>query len=97
MEYLNCELNEKGINQAKEVSNKIKELKFEEIFCSPLYRTIQTAYYLFLNHPQKNITIKIHPFLVEIQGGVHDFVTDIEKIQKSQTNQNHQISSEEKK
>ena len=82
MEYLNCELNEKGINEAKETSNKIKELKFEDIYCSPLYRTIQTAYYLFLNHPQKNIVIKIHPLIVEIQGGVHDFVTDIEKTKK---------------
>ena len=81
-EYLNCELNEKGINQAKEASNKVKNLKFEAIYCSPLYRTIQTAFYLFQNHPQKNIIITIHPFIIEIQGGIHDFVFDIEKTKK---------------
>lgn len=37
------DLNENGIVQAKDLSEKIKELKYEIIYCSPLKRTIHTA------------------------------------------------------
>ena len=35
-------LNEYGINQAKIVGDKLKNIKFAKIFCSPLLRTRQT-------------------------------------------------------
>lgn len=37
------DLNENGINQAKVLSEKIKDLDYEIIYCSPLKRTIHTA------------------------------------------------------
>ncbi len=37
------DLNENGINQAKALSEKIKDLDYEVIYCSPLKRTIHTA------------------------------------------------------
>lgn len=37
------DLNENGIEQAKELSKKIKDLNYEIIICSPLKRTIHTA------------------------------------------------------
>lgn len=36
-------LNEKGLLQAKEIKEKLKGIKFEKVFCSPLKRTLQTA------------------------------------------------------
>lgn len=37
------DLNENGIKQAEELSEKIKNLDYEIIYCSPLKRTIHTA------------------------------------------------------
>ena len=36
-------LNEKGIVQAKDVAQKLKELKFDKVFCSPLKRAKETC------------------------------------------------------
>ncbi len=35
-------LNSNGIEQAKQISQKLKDVKFDIIFCSPLLRTRQT-------------------------------------------------------
>lgn len=37
------DLNENGINQAQNLSEKIKDLDYEVIYCSPLKRTVHTA------------------------------------------------------
>lgn len=37
------DLNENGIKQAEDLSEKIKDLDYEVIYCSPLKRTIHTA------------------------------------------------------
>lgn len=37
------DLNENGIKQAEDLSEKIKDLNYEVIYCSPLKRTIHTA------------------------------------------------------
>lgn len=37
------DLNENGINQAKDLSKKIKDIDYEIMYCSPLKRTIHTA------------------------------------------------------
>lgn len=39
----NIELNEKGIEQAKEIKERIKNKKIDLIICSPLIRAKQTA------------------------------------------------------
>ena len=36
-------LNEKGITQAKDVAQKLKEIKFDKVFCSPLKRAKETC------------------------------------------------------
>jgi broad specificity phosphatase PhoE len=46
------ELTDYGISQAKEAHNKLKDIKFDAIYCSSLARTIQTSHYALTN---KNI------------------------------------------
>lgn len=41
--FLEEDLNENGINQAEILSEKIKDLDYDVIYCSPLKRTIHTA------------------------------------------------------
>ena len=43
----NSDLNEKGIQQAKDAGDRIRQagLHFDRIYCSPLHRTLQTCYY----------------------------------------------------
>ena len=41
--YLNEDINENGIEQAKNLSEKIKDLDYELIYCSPLKRAMHTA------------------------------------------------------
>lgn len=40
---IDIELNVNGINQAKQISEKLKDIKFDKIFSSPLKRALQTA------------------------------------------------------
>lgn len=47
------DLNENGIEQAKELGEKIKDLEYDVIFCSPLKRTVHTAN--IINHKGKEI------------------------------------------
>ena len=36
-------LNQNGVNQAKELANNLKNIKFDTVYCSPLTRTKQTC------------------------------------------------------
>jgi bisphosphoglycerate-dependent phosphoglycerate mutase len=82
-EYIDCDLNEKGIEQTNKLSNQIIKLKIEQIYVSPLSRALHTALILFKNHPEKdNIIIKIHPLITEVISGVHGFVFDIQNSKK---------------
>lgn len=47
------DINDNGIKQAEEIREKIKELDYEVVYCSPLKRTIQTAN--IINVQNKNI------------------------------------------
>ena len=40
---IDIELNENGINQAKQICEELKNIKFDKIFSSPLKRALQTA------------------------------------------------------
>ena len=80
---INAHLCEDGINQAKELQKVFNNIEIEEIYVSPLYRTLQTAYYIFENHPKKeNIIIKIYPLITEIIASCHDIVVNIEEAKK---------------
>lgn len=80
---INAHLCEDGINQAKELQNTFNNIEIEEIYVSPLYRTLQTAYYIFENHPNReNIIIKIHPLITEIIASCHDIIVNIEEAKK---------------
>ena len=82
-EYIDCDINEKGIEQTKKISNIIEQLDIEEIYVSPLSRTLHTALILFKNHPQKDkIIIKVHPLITEVISGVHGFSFDIQNNKK---------------
>ena len=41
--HTNIPLNDNGIKQALEVKEKLKDVSFDKVFCSPLDRTISTA------------------------------------------------------
>lgn len=80
VKYLDCPLNEKGIQQAKLASENIKNIKFEAIYVSPLRRALETANILFTNHPQKNqLKIIVHPGITEIVAGVHNLIPSIKE------------------
>jgi len=82
-EYIDCDLNEKGIEQTNKLSNQIIKFKIEQIYVSPLSRALHTALILFKNHPDKDkIIIKIHPLITEVISGVHGFVFDIQNSKK---------------
>ena len=40
---IDIKLNSKGIEQAKEIKEKLKEIKFDKVFSSPLKRALETA------------------------------------------------------
>lgn len=61
-------LNENGILQAKEASNKIKDIKFDKVFCSPLKRAKMTCE---LVNPKCSI-IEYVPNIIERNAGEYE-------------------------
>ena len=59
-------LTEKGVLQAKQLGNKLKNIKFDNIYSSPSLRTKQTAYNIW---PNKKDKIRFLDELVEIRLG----------------------------
>ena len=59
-------LTEKGILQAQKLGNDIKNLKFENIYCSPSLRTKQTAFHIWPNQKKR---IQFSDELLEINLG----------------------------
>ena len=81
--YIDCPLNEDGINSAKNLQEFFNKLEIEQVYVSPLYRALQTAYFIFKNHPKKNeFDIKIHPLISEKSTSVHDFCRKIKESKK---------------
>lgn len=81
-EFLDCKLNKNGIKQAEDLGLKLKYIKFfnNTVFSSPLRRCIDTALNSLKNHSSKdNITIKIHPLLIEAFQSIHDGSIDIKE------------------
>ena len=59
-------LTERGILQAQKLGNDIKDLKFENIYCSPSLRTKQTAFHIW---PHQKKRIQYSDELLEINLG----------------------------
>ena len=83
MHYIDGHLNPTGERQALEASKNFKLLDIEDIYVSPLFRTLQSATLIFKNHPNKdNIILHVHPLLTEIVSSVNNFTWDIEGTKK---------------
>ena len=89
---LDSELTNEGIEKGKDKSKFYEQFNIEQIYVSPLYRTLQSAYFLFKNHPQKNeIILKVHPLICEITNCVHDIPFDLINRNKKDFNMNSEI------
>lgn len=81
--YIDGHLNSTGERQAINASKNYKLLDIEDVYVSPLYRTLQTANIFFKDHPNKNnIIIHVHPLLTEVVSSVNNFTWDIEGTKK---------------
>lgn len=69
------ELNETGKIQAKETAEKLKNIKIDEIYVSPLKRTINTAEEINKN---RNLELKIEPRLIERGFGEYEGKSKVE-------------------
>ena len=85
--YIDCNLSEEGIKQAKLIQTEINKLSIIDVYVSPFYRALQTASICLENHPNiSNILVRVHPLLSEIEGCTHDFMYDIKKNKKNFSN-----------
>lgn len=73
-------LNDVGIQQAKEASEKLKNIKFDAIYSSPLIRAMQTAQ--IITKPHKDIPITMSYGVKERDYGLFDDLTIDEIIDK---------------
>ena len=65
-DLVDCKLSEKGIEQCKEASKNAREMDFTKIVVSPLRRTMETAYYIFKDHPNwKTMEVIVEPIIRE--------------------------------
>ena len=90
-EYLDCELDKKGIEQAKKASEIISNFEIEDIWVSPLHRTLQTAFYLFENNPNRDkLVLKVNPFIIEAMSGT-DTLSFLISKRKKEFNMNSKV------
>lgn len=83
LQFIDVPINDKGMQQTKNISKVINELNIESVYVSPLYRTLQTAFFLLQNHPQKNkIKVIVHPLLLESSYTKNSFISDFKKSKK---------------
>lgn len=64
-DLIDSPLSDKGIQQCIEASHYSNQVNFTEIWVSPLRRAMQTAYYMFRDHPNKYLQFKVKPILRE--------------------------------
>ncbi|KRW98707.1 hypothetical protein PPERSA_00295 [Pseudocohnilembus persalinus] len=66
-EYIDSPLHDMGIQQCLHNQEIYDKLDIHTVFISPLLRSLQTAYYLFINNPNKeNIKFKVLPIISDI-------------------------------
>ena len=89
--YLDGHLNLTGQKQAEKASELFKNLDIEAIYVSPLYRTLESAFTLFKNHPNKSkLELIVHPLLTEVISSMNNFNDDID-IKKNLYNEKSEI------
>ncbi len=76
---INDALNVTGVQQAKELAQKVKNLKLEKVYCSPLVRAWQTALYVMENYA--GIRFEIMSNLREVNFGAAEGLT-FEEVRK---------------
>ena len=83
LKYIDGHLNSTGERQALNSAKKYKSLNIEDVYVSPLFRTLQSATLIFKNHPNKNkIILHVHPLLTEVVSSVNNFTWNIEGTKK---------------
>ena len=70
---INVSLNQNGINEAIEIKNKLKNIKINKVYTSPLNRTIQTMNIILEN--REDIPIKTDSRIEEIDFGDWDTIS----------------------
>ena len=89
--YLDGHLNLNGQKQAEKASELFKNLDIEAIYVSPLYRTLESAFIIFKNHPKKSkINLIVHPLLTEVISSMNNFSDDID-IKKNLYNEKSEL------
>jgi broad specificity phosphatase PhoE len=89
--YVDCHLDEKGIEQSKSLQNILNKLSIEKIYISPMYRAFQTISYALESHPNlKNITVVVNPLVNEVTSCVQDYLLNIKQT-KQEFNMNSKV------
>ena len=66
LDIIDAPLSDLGIRQCLKASALVSKIKFGIVYISPLRRAIETAYYMFKDHPNfKNIEFIVHPLVRE--------------------------------
>ena len=79
--YIDSHLSEKGINQSKNLKEKIEKFDIEAIYVSPLYRSLETAKYMIENMDYKGEII-VHPLIIECLNCIDDIIFDVRQTKK---------------
>jgi broad specificity phosphatase PhoE len=74
-----ADLTSLGYSQAEETREKLKEIKIDLVYTSPLYRTLRTTQILFKNHPS-NPKVVVLPLIREIFFSSHDIPKELSVI-----------------
>ena len=79
--YIDSHLSEKGINQSKNLKEKVEKFDIEAIYVSPLYRSLETAKYMIENMDYKGEII-VHPLIIECLNCIDDIIFDVRQTKK---------------
>lgn len=79
--YIDSHLSEKGINQSKNLKEKIEKFDIEAIYVSPLYRSLETAKYM-IEHMDYKGEIIVHPLIIECLNCIDDIIFDVRQTKK---------------
>ena len=78
-DYIDSHLSDKGISQTKKLKNILNNLNIEDIYVSPLYRSLETAKYILEENPNYKGQIIVHPLIIECPNCIDDFIYDIKQ------------------
>lgn len=82
-DYLDCGLNNQGVEQSKTLQNSLNTIKLFKVYSSPLTRCLETCLTSLDSHPQKNnIEVIIVPDASELIHTIHDGCCDLNEKKK---------------